>query len=217
MNALRISLLKYFSLLAVLVCTIGNLWNRMPGTKALITLQIVFGSLYILFSVLEFAIQLKKTNLPTDRFFYFPLNFISRKFVKLGAFIIAGVVLIISESNLVFLGGILFIVVIADVLVFLLRYVKKVYYISLFNNYVLFSLEHEKQVYASQIKTIEYRYGIFYIQMNNGQTFPIEIVRIEKSLQKSFSEKFVMWAVINKLQFTDEAKEKLADVIASAV
>ena len=214
MSSLRLSLLKYLSLFLALIFTAGNLVYGTPGTKNLFILQIVFGVLYILFSAFEFIKQLEKTKLPNDRFFYFPLNFLSHKFIKLGAFTIAAVVLFISKSNLVFLGGLLLIVIIADILVLLLRLSKKVYYVSLFSNYVLFSLEHEKQVFASKIKFIEYRYGIFYIQLKDGKTYSIETSRIDTAQQQDFTEKFVLWSVINKLEFTNEAKEKLADVIA---
>ena len=217
MNSLRLSLIKYFSLLSALVFTAGNLIIGTPDAKLLFILQLIFGSIYILFSVLEFIRQLEKTNMPNDRFFYFPLNFLSRKFIKLGAFTIACVVLFISKSSLIFLGGLVLIVILSDILVFLLRISKKMYYISLFSDHVLFSLEHEKQVFASQVEIIEFRYGIFYLKLKNGNTFPIEVSRIDKAHQNSFTDKFVLWVVCNKLHFTDEAKEKLADIIAEAI
>jgi hypothetical protein len=217
MNSLRLSLIKYFSLLSALVFTAGNIIMGTPDQKLLFILQLVFGGIYILFSVLEFVRQLGKTTMPSDRFFYFPLNFLSRKFIKLGAFTIACVVLFISKSSLVFLGGLVLIVIIADVLVFLLRISKKMYYISLFSDHVLLSLEHEKLVFASQVEIIEFRYGIFYLKLKNGNTFPIEVSRIDKAHQNSFTDKFVLWVVCNKLHFTDEAKEKLADIIAEAI
>ena len=189
----------------------------MPGKNNLIILQIILGIIYIFFSVLEFTRQLKKEKLPNDRFFYFPLSFLSSKFIKLGAFTLACILLFISKSNLVFLAGLLLTVILADVLIFALRISKKVYYVSLFANYVLFSLEDEKQVFASHIKIIEYRYGVFYLQLKNGKIYTIQVAQVEKSQQNVFIEKFVLWVVCNKLHFTEEAKEKLANIIVEAI
>ena len=40
---------------------------------------------------------------------------------------------------------------------------------------------------------------------------------MQKEKQNDFTEKFVQWALNNKLEFTEEAKEKLAGNIAKAV
>lgn len=217
MRSLYLSLIKYLSLLLALVFTAGNLLYNLPDTSNLLFIQIGLGIIYIAFSLLEFTKQLEKINLPHDRFFYFPLSYLSVKLIKLGALSIASVILFISKSNLVFLGSVVLFVVFADALVFTLRISKKFYYVSLFANYILFSLEHETKIFASQIKIIEYRYGIFYLQLKNGKMHKIEVARIKKSLQANFTEKFVLWVVCNKLHFTKEAKEKLADIIAEAI
>ncbi|MGZ3865324.1 MAG: hypothetical protein ACXVC6_03920 [Bacteroidia bacterium] len=217
MNALRISLLKYFSLLSALGFTIGNLLSGNPGRKSLLIIQLGLGGIYILLSVVEFTQQIKKADMPNERFSYLPFSFLSGKFIKIGAFTIAAVILLMSGSNLVFLGGILLIVLIADTLAFLFRISKRAYFVSLFNDYMIFTLDHDTKVFASDVKEVEFRYGVFFLQLNSNKTYSVEISRIEKSLQNSFTEKFVLWAVINKLQFTQEAKAKLADVISSAV
>jgi hypothetical protein len=215
MKNLSFSLIKYLVLLAALVLTLGNLLYNAPGWNNLFILQIVLGALYLILSVLEFKQQLEKAKLPNERFFYLPLSLISSKSIKLVAFSIAAVLLFMSGMNLMFLGGLLAMVILADLLVFVLRMSKNVYYISLFANYVLFALEGEEQVFASHVDTVEYRYGIFYLKLNNGKVYSIEVARMGRSVQTSFIEKFVLWVVCNKLHFTDEAKEKLADVIAS--
>lgn len=217
MNALRISLLKYFSLLSALGFTIGNLLSGNPGRKSLFIIQLILGAIYILLSVVEFTQQIKKAEMPNERFSYLPFSFLSGKFIKIGAFTIAAVILLLSGSSLVFLGGILLIVLIADVLAFLFRVSKRAYFVSLFNDHIIFTLDHDKKVFSEDVKEVEYRYGIFFLQLNNGKTFSIDVSRIEKSLKESFTEKFVLWIVINKLHFTEEARIKLADVIASAV
>ncbi|MGZ3864106.1 MAG: hypothetical protein ACXVPN_13435 [Bacteroidia bacterium] len=217
MNALRISLLKYFSLLSALGLTLGNLLSGNPGRKSLFIIQLVLGAIYILLSVIEFTQQIKKADMPNERFSYLPFSFLSGKFIKIGAFTIAAVILLMSGSRLVFLGGILLMVLAGDILAFSLRVSKRAYFVSLFNDHLLFTMDHETKIFASQVKEVEYRYGIFYLQLNNNKTYSIDISRIERSLKTSFTEKFVMWVVINKLRFTDEARAKLADVIASAV
>src|SRR5437868_13070188 len=108
MKALSYSLIKYISLLAALILTAGNLFYGTPDIGSLIILQLVLGIIYLAFSVLEFTRQLEKAKLPHDRFFYFPLKFLSAKFIKLAAFGLACVLLFLSKSNLVVLAGLLF-------------------------------------------------------------------------------------------------------------
>lgn len=215
MKSLSYSLTKYIALLLALVFTTGNIFYQIPGKGNLIIIQIALGVVFLAFSVLEFTKQMEKSKLPNDRFFYLPLSFMSFKFIKLGAYTLACILLFLSETNLVFLGGLLLMLIVTDLLIFLLRIKKKFYFVSLFANYILFSMEDEKQVFASNVKIVEYRYEVFYIKLNSGKTYNIEIACIEKSQQAAFIEKFVLWVVCNKLHFTDEAKVKLADVIAT--
>lgn len=215
MKNLSFSLIKYLVLLGALILTMGNLLYNAPDWNNLLILQIALGALYLILSVLEFKQQLDKSKLPNERFFYLPLSLISSKSIKLAAFSLAAVLLFMSGMNLMFLGGLLSMVIVADLLVFALRIIKKVYYVSLFANYVLFALEGETQIFASHVDTVEYRYGIFYLKLRSGKVYSIEVARMGRSVQAAFTEKFVLWVVCNKLHFTDEAKEKLADVIAS--
>ncbi len=217
MKKIPFSLIKYLALLCALVFTAGNLFYNTPNQLTLLILQIIFGIIYINSCIAEFLSQLAKSNLPYERFFYLPFIVITAKLIKLGAFTIACCILFFSNSNLVFLAGLLLIIIVADVIIFALRIKQRVYYISLFANYVLFVQEEEKKVFAVHIKIIEYRYGIFYLQLQNGKVYNIEVDRIEKKQQTAFIEKFVLWVVCNKLHFTNEAKEKLADIIATAI
>ena len=217
MQKAPVSLIKYLVLLAVLIAVTTNLILRIPDASTLLFILIGFAAVYIFLSVTEFINTLAKSALPYDRFFYLPLSVVSFKVIKLGAIVIVGTVLVLSQSVLIYLGTLLLIILFSDSLVFLLRLRKKVYYVSLFANYILFALEKESKVFASQVETIEYRYDIFYLRCKNGKTYPIEIARMQKAEQPLFTEKFVLWVVCNKLVFTPEAKEKLADIISEAL
>jgi hypothetical protein len=217
MKKLPVSLIKYLVLLVTLIAVICNLIFKTPDKSTLLFILIGFAAVYIFLSVTEFLKQLEKSTLPYDRFFYLPLSVVSVKVIKLGAIVITGLVLFLSQSSLIYLGTLLLIILLSDLLVFLLRLRKKVYYVSLFANYILFALEEETKVFASQIETIEYRYDIFYLKAKNNKTYPIEIARMQKTDQPLFTEKFVLWVVCNKLVFTPEAKEKLADIISEAL
>jgi hypothetical protein len=216
MKKLPASLLKNIVLLSALVATVSNLLFKTPDRNTLLILQIVFGTAYVGFSIAEFLSQVQKASLPYDRFFYLPFNVISTKVIKLGAFLIACVVLSFS-TTLIFLAGLLVSVLVSDLLIFLLRLKQKVYYISLFANYVLFSLEEERKVFASQIKTIEYRYEFFYLKLKNNKIYDIDTNRLDKRNKHLFTEKFVRWGLLNRLEFTEEAKEKLADYISDTI
>jgi len=213
MQKLTISLFKQLTLLVALIVTSSYLFIGVPNGNTLFLLQIGLGILYLFFSVAEFSTKLAKMNLPFDRFFYLPYDVISHKLIRLGAFAIAGGVLWISSSGLMFLAGLLFIIIIADLLVFILKIVQRVYYMSLFANYVLISLEGEKKIFASQIESLEYRYDIFYLKLKDKKTVALETDRLAEGQKQIFTEKFVQWALRNQLEFTVEAKAKLQGML----
>ena len=213
MQKLTISLFKQFSLLIALILTSSYLFVGIPNGNTLFILQMGLGILYLFFSVAEFSTKLAKMNLPFDRFFYLPYNVISHKIIRLGAFAIAGGVLWVSSSALIFLAGLLFIIILADVIVFVLKIVQKVYYMSLFANYVLISLEGEQKIFASQIESVEYRYDIFYLKLKDKKTVALETDRLAENQKQIFTEKMVHWVLRNQLEFTAEAKAKLANLI----
>lgn len=217
MKKIPVSLIKYLSLLVALVVTTSHLFYKVPDTVNLWIILCVFAVFYIVLSVSEFLSKLSKSHLPYERFFYLPLSVLFVKIIKLGAFLLTGIILFISESSFVFLGVLVLIILFADLLVFVLRLGKNVYYISLFANYLLFALEEETKVFANQVASIEYRYDVFYLTTHTRKTFPIEIARLKRKDRNAFTEKFVLWAVCNKLVFTPEAKEKLADIISEAL
>jgi hypothetical protein len=213
MQKLTISLFKQLTLLVALIVTSSYLFIGVPNGNTLFLLQIGLGILYLFFSVAEFSTKLAKMNLPFDRFFYLPYDVISHKLIRLGAFAIAGGVLWISSSGLMFLAGLLFIIIIADLLVFILKIVQRVYYMSLFANYVLISLEGEQKIFASQIDSVEYRYDIFYLKLKDKKTVALETDRLAEGQKQIFTEKFVQWALRNQLEFTVEAKAKLQGML----
>lgn len=217
MNKIPASLAKYLALFVAVLFVISNLLAQIPGKTNMLILLGIFAAAYVFLSVREFMHTLEKSQLPYDRFFYLPFSVISLKLIKLGALAICGAVLLLSGSAVMYLGILVLTILLADVLVFALRLSKNVYYVSLFANYILFALENETKVFASQVESIEYRYEIFYIRTKDNKTFPIEIARLKKHERATFTEKLVLWVVCNKLTFTPEAKEKLADIISEAL
>lgn len=217
MKKLPASLLKYLSLLVAVALITGNLVYQTPNRSNLLILLCVFAAVFIFFSVADFLDKLSKSQLPYDRFYYLPLSVVSVKAIKLGVFAIAGMVLVLSGPAFMYLGVLLLILLTADLFVFLLRLTKKVYYISLFANYILFALEEETKLFASQIEVIEFRYDIFYLKTKQNRAFPIELARLRKQDRAAFTDKFVLWVVCNKLTFTPEAKEKLGHIISETL
>ena len=84
---------------------------------------------------------------------------------------------------------------------------------SLFANYVLISLEGEQKIFASQIESVEYRYDIFYLKLKDKKTVALETDRLFENQKQIFTEKMVQWVMRNQLEFTAEAKAKLANLI----
>ncbi len=213
MQKLSISLFKQLTLLAALIITTSYLFLGTPRGNTLFVLQVALGISYLFFSIAEFSTKLAKMNLPFDRFFYLPYNVISHKVIRLGAFAIAGGVLWVSSSSLIFLAALLYMIILSDILVFILKIVQKVYYISLFANYILISLEGEQKIFASQIDSVEYRYDIFYLKLKDKKTVALETNRLAEGQKQIFTEKMVQWVLRNQLGFTEEAKAKLVNLI----
>jgi hypothetical protein len=209
MKKLTISLLKQLTLLVALLITVSFLLFSNPSGSTLFLLQIGLGLFYLIFSIAEFSGSLAKMNLPFDRFFYLPYYVISNKLIKLGAYALAAGVLWVSATELVSISVLLFIIIAADLLVFVLRIQQKVYYISLFANYILISLENEQKIFASSIEIIEYRYDIFYLKLKDKKIVLLETERVAENQKEIFTEKFMQWALRNQLPFTEEAKQKL--------
>jgi len=214
MQKLTISLFKQLILLVALGFTIMHLFVKAFDKNTMIGLLIGLGIVYVCLAVAEFSTKLARMSLPFDRFFYLPYEVISDKAIRLGAFAIAGGVLWISSSALVFLADLLFLIILADVLVFILKVKQKVFYISLFANYVLISLEREHKVFASQIIGVEYRYDIFYLKLKDKKTVSLVTDRLAENQKQIFTQKFVQWVLRNQLEFTAEAKEKLQGMLA---
>lgn len=217
MKKIPAALLKYFSLLIALCITAVHLIYQVPDRTTLFMILAIFAVLYIFLSVTDLNSKVEKSALTNERFFYLPYSTIMVKVIKLGIFALASIILLLSGSRVIFLGVLMSIIFLADLLVFILRLRKKVYYISLFANYILFSLEEEHKVFAQQVESIEYRYEIFYLKTVQNKTFPVDMSRLKKHERSAFTEKLVLWAVCNKLSFTPEAKEKLADIISEAL
>ena len=215
MQKLTISLFKQLTLLVALGFTVTHLFVKAFDKNTMTGILIGLGVVYLFLSVAEFSTKLAKMNMPFDRFFYLPYEVISDKMIKLGAFAIAGGVLWVSSSALVFLAGLLFIMIIADLIVFVLKVVQKVYYVSLFANYVLISLEREHKVFASQIAGVEYRYDIFYLKLKDKKTVSLVTDRLAEGQKQIFTQKFVQWVQRNQLEFTTEAKAKLQGMLDS--
>ncbi|MBS1646374.1 MAG: hypothetical protein JST67_03425 [Bacteroidetes bacterium] len=204
-------LFKYLALLISLLATASFLLFASPSGKALLMLQIAMGVLYLFFSVAEFSNALTKMTLPYDRFFYMPYSLVSRKLIWLGALSIASAMLWVSSSGFVFLALFLTIIIGADILVFALKVKQKVFYVSLFANYILFSLEQEQKIFASTIDKIEYRYDIFYLNLKDKKTISIITDRLNENQKHIFIEKCTQWILRNKITLTAEAAEKLKE------
>ena len=209
MQKLSLSLIKQLSLLLVLGLTVSYLAIGKPHRTTIVYAQGIFTVIYLFLSVAEFSSRLSRMNLPVDRFFYLPYAVISNKTIRLGAYAIAAGVLWVSDSALIFLATILFVLILADVLVFFLKIKQRVYYISLMANYVYVCLEKEQKIFASQIDRIEYRYDIFFLKLKGKKTITLETDRLHEDQKELFTEKMVQWAVRNQLEFTEEAKGKL--------
>ncbi len=215
-QTMNYGLAKNLTLLFLLIFTLLNVFYRWVGINATITLQFATGLIYLVLAVADHMQRNSASTLPEDRFAYITNGMIAVKGLKLFAFTGVAIGLYVMGTRLQALSGIIIILVLGEACVFFFRLARKNYFISLFNNYILFALESDAKVFARHITAVEYRYDMLFLTKENKKVQVIELDKLSKNKKQEFIERFVLWAENNHVKFTDEARNSLKFLVLSS-
>lgn len=206
-----ISLYKNIILITMVIISVISFWNGMLKWTDLLALQIILGALYVFLSCFEFMNAAYKAALPIKRYAYFPYSFYMFKIIKASFFVSFAIMLITSGTRVKFLYPICLIIAITELLVMILKHKRRLNFVSIYANYLLFSQNIIFKVFANEISHIEFRHDIFYIVQKNKKTSDIRLLNIEN--KNEFLTAFSEWVIKNNVQMNEESKLKLAVLI----
>lgn len=207
MKTVLISILKNALLLLVVIVSVVSFLNGYLTWKDLLALQLAVGFAYVFLSCYEYLNASYKANLPIKRFAYFPYSFFMFKIIKASFFASFALMLISSGTKVKYLYPICFVIAATEIIVMLLRYQKRLCFVSIYANYLLFSKHILFKVFASEIKLIEFRHSIFYLVKKNNKTEDIRVENIEN--KEEFTKAMMDWISKNNLALSKEGEQNL--------
>jgi hypothetical protein len=207
MKPVLVSLLKNLILLSLVAVTVTAFLTGLLSWKNLLVIQILSGFVYVFLSCYEYLNASYKAQLPVKRFAYFPYSFFMFKTLKAFFFFSFAIMLYTSGTRVKYLFLVCIIIGITELLVLFLRYRKKLCFISIYANYVLFSKHIMFKVFANEIESVEFRHGIFYVVLKNRKSHDIRLVNIEN--KEEFMLNFTDWLTKNNIRMSDESRQIL--------
>lgn len=212
MKPVHITLIKTLLLIVLLVLTLISFFSAFISWQDLLLVQSLMGVLFVFLSCYEYLNASYKADLPVQRYPYFPYSFIMFKVLRAFAFYSFAIMLYTSGTRVKFLFPICVIIGSTELIVLLLRYLKKLCFISIYANYLLFSKNSIFKIFASEIERIEFRHDIFYIIKKNGKSEDVRLVNIAD--KTPFISHLISWIEKNNILVGEESKSRLAELTA---
>ncbi len=204
MRNVIISLLSNAILLVMVVISIISFWNGYLSWKDLLALQAIMGAAYVFLSCYEFTNVSYRADVPKERYAYFPYNFYMFRVLKVFLFVSFALMLISTGTRVKFLYPICLIIAFTEICVTVLKVYRKLCFVSVYANYILFSKSIMYQVFASDIESVQFRHGILYFIQKNGKSDDIRLVHVEK--KKEFLTEIKGWLEKNNISLNPESK-----------
>jgi hypothetical protein len=208
MKPVYVSILKNLILLTLVVVTVMAFATGLVSWRNLLVIQIFAGFVYVFLSCFEYMGASYKAQLPVKRFAYFPYSFFMFKTLKSFFFFSFAIMLYTSGTRVKYLYMICIIIGITEALVMLLRYRKKLCFVAIYANYLLFSKHIMFKVFANEIESIQFRHDIFYLILKNKKAHDIRLVNIEN--KNDFLLNFKDWMLKNNIFLNQESEKNLA-------
>ncbi|MDZ4665689.1 MAG: hypothetical protein SGJ15_12480 [Bacteroidota bacterium] len=205
MRNVIISLLSNSILLVMVVISMISFWNGYLSWKDLLALQAIMGVAYVFLSCYEFTNVSYRADVPKERFAYFPYSFYMFRVLKVFLFVSFALMLISSGTRVKFLYPICLIIAFTEICVVLLKVYRKLCFVSIYANYILFSKSIMYQVFASDIESVQFRHGILYFIQKNGKSDDIRLLHIEN--KKEFLTNIKDWLEKNNISLNPESKQ----------
>jgi hypothetical protein len=207
MNSTTAIIGKNLVLIVIVVLTLLSLFEGLFTFHDLFIIQVIMGLVYALLSYFEYNNTAYKALLPIERFSYFPGNFYTLRFIKIGIYLTFALVLAFSPTTVRILYPICLTIALTEIVISLLKYYKKLCFVTVYANYILIALEEMEKIFANEIDHIEFRHDIFYIVKKNGKAVTIKTFSIQDN--KIFVEKMKNWIGQNGIVMSGESIEKL--------
>jgi hypothetical protein len=181
-----------------------SFWNGYLSWKDLLALQALMGVAYVFLSCYEFLNVAYIAEIPKERYPYFPYNFYMFRALKICLFISLAIMLYTSGTRVKFLFPICIIIALTELCVSLLKLYRKLCFISIYANYILFSKSVMYKVFASELEKVTFRHGIFYLIHKNGKADDIRVVHIDD--KPKFLKEMMEWLERNNISLNPESK-----------
>ncbi len=210
MRTVLISLLSNAILLVMVAISILSYWKGYLGWKDLLALQAIMGLVYVFLSCYQFMNVSYTADIPKERYTYFPYSFYMFSALKFSLFVSFALMLYTSETRVKFLAPICVIIAITELCVTLLKLYRKLGFVSIYANYILFSKRVMYKVFAADLEKVTFRHGIFYFIHKNGKADDIRVLHIENRSQflKDMSE----WLERNNISLNPESKTAFEEI-----
>jgi hypothetical protein len=210
MKNVIISLLSNAILMVAVVISIFSYWKGYLHWKDLLIVQGVLGIVYIFLSCYEFTNVAYTADVPKERYPYFPYSFYMFRALKASLFISFALMLYSSGSRVVYLSPICLIIALTEICVTLLKLSRKLCFVSIYANYILFSKTVMYKVFASDLESVQFRHGIFYFIQKNGKADDVRLVHIQNKTQ--FLKDLKEWLERNTIVLNPESKSAFEEI-----
>lgn len=205
---MKIFVVKYLVLLAALVSSIYVLLVKYSFSNNMLYLVIGLTTLFLVLQVMDYFVSNKKNEMPKNGYVYFTNGLITKKIIRIGAFLIATFVLLISGNKVMLFGIVLLGLLISEVIMLILELKNGNYFIYFDDKAIVVNFE-SKSLFPSHVAEIAFRFDIFYLTLKNNHVRMIVLSKLKEKDVDRFKQEFISWANQNNLPFTQEAKEKL--------
>lgn len=205
---MKFFVLKYLVLLAALVSSIYVLLVKYSFSTNMLYLVIGLTALFLVLQIMDYFVSRKKEEMPKNGYVYFTNGLITKKIIRIGAFLIATFVLLISGNKVMLFGVVLLGLLISEVIMLILELKNANYFIYFDDKAIVVNFE-SKRLFPSHVTEIAFRFDIFYLTLKNNHVRMIVLSKLKEEDVPRFKTEFINWANQNKVPFTQEAKEKL--------
>jgi hypothetical protein len=141
---------KNLILVGLLALSAVNFFNGFFSWKDLLIIQSIAGLTYIFLSCYEFLNAQYKAMLPVKRYSYFNNSYVMFKVLKICVFLSFASILYLSSTRIKYLYPICIMIAITEAIVTFLKYRKGLCFVSIYANYLLFTMDKLNKVFASQ-------------------------------------------------------------------
>jgi len=205
---MKIFVVKYLMLLGALICSIYVLMVKYSFSKNMLYLVVGLTGLFLILQVVDYFVSNKKEQMPPNGYVYFTNGLVTKKIIRIGAYIIATAVLLISGNKVMLFGVVLLGLLISEIIMLILELKNGNYFIYFDDKAIVVNFESTR-LFPSHVTEIAFRFDIFYLTLKNNHVRMIMLSKLKEEDVPRFKVEFISWANQNNLTFTQEAKEIL--------